>query len=381
MTILAWPAALPAPTELRLGIRANTQVSGPSPFTGTSQTLEYPGARWVAQARFRLNPANQRIMAGFLAALGGRAGRFTWSPPYQRQGDTLGDVGASPAGIPRIRTAGQSGKLLDTTGWDRAGYVARQGDLLGFLNAAGRAQLRRVTGDVAASEPTSTNLQVYSGAIASGISAGAFTLGSNTINSGSVADPLGGSGAIRLGASATGNDYLRSSLSVTGNTAYVFGVDVRRQSGSSTAGDLLGVDEYNGSSITWHPLISLATAAPGSSWARFSAGFTTAPSATTLYVYWLSNYTAGNAFDIFAPQIEQRSVATARIVTAGAALTRTQSLVIPIAPPLRTPPNANEPLVLSAPPAVWMLSADDASIDLLPGLRGDVSLTFEEAIY
>jgi hypothetical protein len=197
-----------------------------------------------------------------------------------------------------------------------------------------------------------------------------------------VADPTSGPGALRLTSTSSGTSYIASGFTVSASTNYALGMDIRRQAGSGTGGGLFIVDEFNGvGGTTRTTLATVSGVAPGASWQRITAVLTTRSDTASLAIYWVGLWTSGDTFDVFGMQLEQRATATARIVTAGSTVTRTQSISIPIAPALRTSPNANEPLVLAAPPAVWMLASDDSPIDLLPGLRGDVALTFEEAIY
>jgi len=55
MTILTFPADILGPTQMQLSLRGNTQSGGRSPFDGTEQTLELPGAAWIASLTFRLH--------------------------------------------------------------------------------------------------------------------------------------------------------------------------------------------------------------------------------------------------------------------------------------------------------------------------------------
>jgi hypothetical protein len=152
MTILAWPSDLRRPSSATFGLQANTQSGGKSPFDGTEQTLELPGARWAAQLAWQNLPEAQwRILQAFLAALGGRAGRFTWGPPNMPRRASAGSGGAPG---PRVRVGGQTGRVLSTTGWAAGGAAMLRGDILQWLDPAGRPQLHMVTADVAASAGT-----------------------------------------------------------------------------------------------------------------------------------------------------------------------------------------------------------------------------------
>jgi hypothetical protein len=152
MTILSWPSGLPAPNSLSIAPAANTQSGGRSPFDGTEQTLQLPGTRWIAELRFvNLAEAEWRVLGAFLADLGGKAGRFTWSPiaRFPRRGT------ASP-GTPRVNGGAQTGKTLVTDGWGGAGTAFAVGDFLAYTDPAGRATLHRVTADASVSSGAAT---------------------------------------------------------------------------------------------------------------------------------------------------------------------------------------------------------------------------------
>lgn len=143
MTILSWPAAVPAPNDFSLGPIANTQSGGRSPFDGTEQTLELPGGRWMAELRFRhLDIAEWRALSAFVASLGGRAGRFTWSPVarFPRR--------ATATGTPLVKGANQTGKALITDGWG-TGTAFLVGDFFGYNDSSGRSMMHQVTNDAA----------------------------------------------------------------------------------------------------------------------------------------------------------------------------------------------------------------------------------------
>lgn len=383
MSILAFPAGLPAPNSMSFGLAANTQSGGRSPFDGTEQTLALPGDRWAAELRWHdLEEPEWRILQGFLAGLQGRTGRFTWAPcKMPRKGDAAAGDGLGP----RILAAGQTGKVITTTGWDGpAGHVFRTGDLVGWLNPAGRAQLHMVTADVPSADPTSTNLQARSTSIVPG--GGTYGIGTNTVDLGAVADPRGGTSARRLG-STTGtgsNAYLAraSTLAVNPGTTYALSVGLRLNAGALT-GRYLTVDEYNnGTLLARSSGAPLSGSGVSAGWRRLSRAFTTRPDTNRLQVYWLDGPTTGTEYDVDGCQIEPRATATALIETGATAGTRTQSIAVPIVPAIRRSPNADTPLILVNPAAVWMLTQDRVLPDYEPGPRGfSVTLPIEEAIY
>jgi hypothetical protein len=150
MTVLTFPAAIPAPNSMTLGLAANTQSGGRSPLDGTEQTLELPGARWVAELRWQaLEEAHWRALSAFVARLGGRAGRFTWSPiaRFPRRG--------TATGTPLVNGGAQTGKSLATDGWG-TGTAFLAGDLVGWLDPTGRSVMHQVVADATVSAGAAT---------------------------------------------------------------------------------------------------------------------------------------------------------------------------------------------------------------------------------
>lgn len=100
-----------APTVVSFRLFYNTQ-SFESPLNRTVQTLELPGARWMATIEYKnLQESDARILKAFLAQLRGAAGRFY-----------LGDLShGTPSGTalgnPLVKGASQVGTSLVTDGW------------------------------------------------------------------------------------------------------------------------------------------------------------------------------------------------------------------------------------------------------------------------
>lgn len=145
MSILSFPIAIPPPSSMTLGLVGNTQSGGRSPFDGTEQTLELPGARWMAELRWQaLDEAEWRTLSAFMAQLQGRSGRFTWSPiaRFPRRG--------TATGTPLVNGAGQTGKQLATDGWTGTPAFL-VGDLFGYVDPSGRSVMHQVVADAAVS--------------------------------------------------------------------------------------------------------------------------------------------------------------------------------------------------------------------------------------
>jgi len=142
MTILVPPAAF-VPGSFRLRLVGNTQSGGRSPFDGTEQRLELPGARWAATLSWEgLTQAESRPLLAFLAQLRGRAGRFRWWPPLPRRA-------TGTASNCQVDGANQLGASISLKGF-AAGQAFLAGDLFGFADPAGRLALHMATADVTA---------------------------------------------------------------------------------------------------------------------------------------------------------------------------------------------------------------------------------------
>ena len=116
-----------------------------SPFDGTLQTLEMPGARWELTATWPiLGPDDRRLMAAFLASLRGRAGRFVFSPAQWSPRRATG------GGTPVVNGDFQVGSALSTRGWTALAQVMRAGDWLSYVDTRGRRRLHLVLADASA---------------------------------------------------------------------------------------------------------------------------------------------------------------------------------------------------------------------------------------
>lgn len=74
MAILTFPDIVPESIDWRLTYSTQTYVS---PFTGSTQTAELPGARWAARLNYtNLQISEYRELVAFLNSLRGMSGRF-----------------------------------------------------------------------------------------------------------------------------------------------------------------------------------------------------------------------------------------------------------------------------------------------------------------
>jgi hypothetical protein len=138
LTVYTLPS-IRGPQAVQWGLVANTQAMS-SPFDRTTQTVESPGARWKASVSWPGLPlADWRALAGFLARLGGRAGRFNYGPPQGRRRAT-----ATISGTVRVKGAGQTGTSLIIDGLPNSVVVFEAGDWISYLNAASRPMLHMI---------------------------------------------------------------------------------------------------------------------------------------------------------------------------------------------------------------------------------------------
>lgn len=162
MTILTWPSGI-VPQSVTWHLEANT-AAFTSPLTGETQTVELPGARWVAEFVLPALRAEQwRVWAAFVARLRGAAGRVYVPPFHVRTGssarragtgsgvtfdstaetfdstaETFDDMTWTTLGTPRVNGAGQSGNTIATDGWTPAADIFNAGDFFHYATTAGR---------------------------------------------------------------------------------------------------------------------------------------------------------------------------------------------------------------------------------------------------
>ncbi len=134
MDILTWPKALePSALDWQLISNSKTFIST---FTGSAQTVRYPGSRWRCDLTLNnLTDEKSRLLEVILAQLDGESGRiklFDWVR-----------IGAADMGEPIINQPNQTGRTLLTKGWKPNSLVLRAAD-----NITINHELKKVTSDV-----------------------------------------------------------------------------------------------------------------------------------------------------------------------------------------------------------------------------------------
>lgn len=129
-----WPADV-CPAALTWRPESNTKTFR-SPFNGASQTVRFPGTRWVCSLTLtNLTDEKSRRVDALIASLDGEYGRVKirdWGRP-----------GRAPAGSPLVSDADQTGTELHSKGWTAGVLVLRAGDYITVND-----ELKMVTADV-----------------------------------------------------------------------------------------------------------------------------------------------------------------------------------------------------------------------------------------
>ncbi|MEF7904243.1 hypothetical protein U9396_04810 [Escherichia coli] len=134
MAALEWPEDV-CPASLTWRPESNTKTFR-SPFNGASQTVRYPGTRWVCSLTFNnLSDDKSRRLDSLIAELDGEYGRVKihdWGRGWR-----------TPAGSPVVNGANQTGTELQTSGWTHGVVVLERGDYITVND-----ELKIVTADV-----------------------------------------------------------------------------------------------------------------------------------------------------------------------------------------------------------------------------------------
>lgn len=115
----------------------------PSAFTGSQQVQDWGGRWWHYEIEMALTKgADGRRLSGFLAGLGGSAGRFLLADPSAAHQ-------AGTPGAPLVSGGSQTGNSLRSAGWVPDSTPLLSGDLFS-LGAGAQTRLHQLTADVIA---------------------------------------------------------------------------------------------------------------------------------------------------------------------------------------------------------------------------------------
>ena len=113
----------------------------PSAFTGSQQVQDWGGRWWHYEIEMALTKgADGRRLSGFLAGLGGAAGRFLLTDPSAAHQ-------AGTPGAPLVSGSSQTGNSLLSAGWVPDSTPLLSGDLFS-LGAGAQTRLHQLTTDV-----------------------------------------------------------------------------------------------------------------------------------------------------------------------------------------------------------------------------------------
>ena len=134
MAVLEWPQNV-CPASLTWRVESNTKTFR-SPFNGASQTVRFPGTRWLCSLTFtNLTDEKSRRLDALIAELDGEYGRVKirdWGRP-----------GRTPEGTPVVSDPDQTGVQLFSKGWTPGTLVLQTGDYITVNN-----ELKMVRADV-----------------------------------------------------------------------------------------------------------------------------------------------------------------------------------------------------------------------------------------
>ena len=147
MTSLTWPTDLVPNSQQFYPIFTTRQFK--SPFTGASQTMEFPSCVWMCQLSFKnLNRDEMRELEVFLIQLRGAAGRF-------RLGD---QANTQPRGLAQgaaiVEGSNQTGSVLNIRGCTANQNFLKVGDYITVNN-----ELKRLIADANANASGRTALR------------------------------------------------------------------------------------------------------------------------------------------------------------------------------------------------------------------------------
>ncbi|MBQ0327033.1 hypothetical protein J9231_04115 [Providencia rettgeri] len=132
--VLTWPENV-APSTMSWQLFSNSQTFT-SVFTGSEQTVHFPGSHWRCTLTFNnLTENTSRELEVLMAQLDGESGRVkisNWVRP-----------GLLNKGEPTVSVANQTGAILQTKGWLANSIVLRKGDYITVSN-----ELKMITDNV-----------------------------------------------------------------------------------------------------------------------------------------------------------------------------------------------------------------------------------------
>lgn len=144
--VLTWPENV-APSTMSWQLFSNSQTFT-SVFTGSEQTVRFPGSHWRCVLTFNnLTENTSRELEVLMAQLDGESGRVkisNWIRP-----------GLLNKGEPLVSVGNQTGAILQTKGWLANSIVLRKGDYITVSN-----ELKMITDNVISDKNGSANIPI-----------------------------------------------------------------------------------------------------------------------------------------------------------------------------------------------------------------------------
>lgn len=122
---MEWPQEL-VPSSCNIKLKSNTSTFT-SPFSGATQTVAYPGSKWVMELTFTNKDQDEIDMLNvIIAQLNGRAGRILlWD---------FSKPGRAAMGTPTIKEYTDSSVRISTKGWTPDTQVLKMGSWISINN-------------------------------------------------------------------------------------------------------------------------------------------------------------------------------------------------------------------------------------------------------
>lgn len=146
ISAIDWPSGiLPSTLDWKLKSNSGTFTS---PWTNQTQSVRYPGSAWTCKMTLAdLDDYESRELEVLLVSLDGYSGRVK-----------LTDWGRAPAvvlGSPVVSGAGQTGRVLRTSGWNPSVTVLKKGDYITVND-----ELKLILADAVSDSTGFANLQI-----------------------------------------------------------------------------------------------------------------------------------------------------------------------------------------------------------------------------
>lgn len=133
MALVEYPMHI-IPNSASIAMRGNTKVFK-SKFNGSTKTARFNGNVWVLTLNFKNLDWEIPELSAFMFSLDGQSGRVMLP--------TFHAMGKPPMGSPVVKTAGQSGGIVESSDWLKNQVVLRVGEYISINN-----EIKIITKDI-----------------------------------------------------------------------------------------------------------------------------------------------------------------------------------------------------------------------------------------